>query len=249
MITVNLQELLNQISSSETNNVLANTNFAVVDNPKPVTQSSNNKKAYYDNIQKIKNFITTNTGYDQEELKKLQNLCSAVIKSPHLNYNDLGKKVIKTIVQNKFFDLLAVLLEKHFNSIDDESLCVVLSELLNLEDDLLGDDAASFKQLQERMTQDNLLFRTFYDTCTELLTFPEDNARYFQKYFLIYAICLLCQKPMDKVSFMKALLKLEESRIQHLLEIFYFLVAPLASETTRLGIEVSQATVIFSFEE
>ncbi len=93
-----------------------------------------------------------------------------------------------------FKDLLAVLLEKHFNSIDDESLCAALYELLDLEDDLVGDDAATYKQYQEKMTNDNPLFRTFYDACADLLTFPEENA--FQKYFIIYAICLLCQKPM-----------------------------------------------------
>mgnify|MGYP007051733852 CR=1 FL=1 len=89
---------------------------------------------------------------------------------------------------------MAVLLEKHFNSIDDESLCAVLYELLDLEDDLVGDDAATYKQYQEKMTNDNPLFRTFYDVCADLLTFPEENS--FQKYFIIYAICLLCQKPM-----------------------------------------------------
>jgi len=43
---------------------------------------------------------------------------------------------------------------------------------------------------------------------------------------------------------MKALLKLEVSKIQQLLEVFYFLVVPLSSEASRLGIQVSQATVI-----
>lgn len=53
-------------------------------------------------LQKIKDFVTSNTGYDQEELKKFQKVCSGVINSPYFNYNDLGKKVIKSLVQYKF---------------------------------------------------------------------------------------------------------------------------------------------------
>ena len=93
-------------------------------------------------------------------------------------------------------DLVAILLEKKFNSIDDESLSVILYEVFNDEDDFINENDTIYKQCHEALNQDSTTYRTFHIACTDLLDFPEDDTKSFQKYFSIYIVYLLCQKPM-----------------------------------------------------
>jgi len=80
-----------------------------------VEQENNDKKTYNENIkviilfkislffQKIASFVNSNSGKDKTDNKKLYSQFNVVLQSPYFNYNDIGKKAIKVLVQNKFF--------------------------------------------------------------------------------------------------------------------------------------------------
>ena len=96
-------------------------------------------------------------------------------------------------------NLLATLVDKHLNSIDDESLSVILYELFSLDEQWASKedkDDKTFHQSQETLSQEIDSYRKFYDICSDVLNLNEKDPQSAKKFYLIYITCLLCQKPM-----------------------------------------------------